>query len=399
MSPELLRIRTRGARDLLPAEMRAFRRVEDAFRQAALRWGYEEIRTPVIEPFSLFTVAGALTPAMLSRVYSFLDWDGWSGERVVLRPDSTIPVARAVADGGLKLPARVFYVQNRFRFPAGGEDAESWQCGLEHLGAPTGVGDLEVISVGCEALEALGFSPTIRLSHVGVGRALLAMWHQPGTPEHQELLDLLAEEGLGAISQRVRGEAVERLLPLLLQPGERASYVDNLLALSGESVPGVRAPLEELRAAAQALEASGRQVVIDLSLPCDFEYYDGLVFEFVVGGEPRGRGGRYRPPIGSCDTACGLGLDATELAAALADGDQAPFVAAVVPATEDDIPRAIEVARALHRSGLSASLEAEDGAAAVVVRVGRNEVRLRAPGEERPLRSLDELVEVLLRFK
>jgi histidyl-tRNA synthetase len=99
--------RSKGMRDLLPAEMRAFRRVEDAFRAAASRWGYEEIRTPTIETYSLFTAAGALTPQMLSRVYSFLDWDGWSGERVVLRPDSTIPVARAVTEAALAMPARV----------------------------------------------------------------------------------------------------------------------------------------------------------------------------------------------------------------------------------------------------------------------------------------------------
>ena len=90
--------RSRGMRDLLPDEMRAFRRVEDAFRAAATRWGYDEIRTPTIETYNLFTRAGTLTPAMLSHVYTFLDWDGWSGERVVLRPDSTIPVVRAAAN-------------------------------------------------------------------------------------------------------------------------------------------------------------------------------------------------------------------------------------------------------------------------------------------------------------
>ena len=55
---------------------------------------------------------------MLSSVYSFLDWDGWSGERVVLRPDSTIPVARAAREAGVELPARLYYVQNVFRFHA-----------------------------------------------------------------------------------------------------------------------------------------------------------------------------------------------------------------------------------------------------------------------------------------
>jgi len=77
----------RGMSDMLPRDMRAFRRVEDAFRTAASRWGYGEVRTPTLESYSLFTEAGALTTDMLSRIYTFLDWDGWSGERVVLRPD------------------------------------------------------------------------------------------------------------------------------------------------------------------------------------------------------------------------------------------------------------------------------------------------------------------------
>src|SRR3989337_1586303 len=103
-------LRCRGMRDVLPDEMRRFRRVEEAFRAACLGWGYEEIRTPVLEHLHLFTTAGTLSPQMLGRVYSFLDWDGWSGERVVMRPDSTIPSARLYGedlDAG-KL-AKLFY--------------------------------------------------------------------------------------------------------------------------------------------------------------------------------------------------------------------------------------------------------------------------------------------------
>jgi Na+/phosphate symporter len=41
--------------------MRAFRRIEDAFRASAHRWAYDEIRTPTIETYSLFTAAGTIT--------------------------------------------------------------------------------------------------------------------------------------------------------------------------------------------------------------------------------------------------------------------------------------------------------------------------------------------------
>ncbi len=67
--------RCRGMRDLLPDVMRRFRRVEEAFRTACLSWAYEQIRTPVLEHLHLFTTAGTLSPQMLGRVYSFLDWD------------------------------------------------------------------------------------------------------------------------------------------------------------------------------------------------------------------------------------------------------------------------------------------------------------------------------------
>ena len=88
----------RGFKDLTPDDMRAFRLVEDTFRDCCIGWGYDEIRTPTIEYLYLFTSAGTLTPNMLGKVYSFLDWDGWSGERVVLKPDGTIPTARYYID-------------------------------------------------------------------------------------------------------------------------------------------------------------------------------------------------------------------------------------------------------------------------------------------------------------
>ena len=86
--------RCKGARDLLPDDTHRFRYIEDTFRDSCLKWGYQEVKTPTLEYLHLFTAVGTLTPSMLNKVYSFLDWDGWSGERVVLRPDGTIPVVR-----------------------------------------------------------------------------------------------------------------------------------------------------------------------------------------------------------------------------------------------------------------------------------------------------------------
>ena len=163
--------RCRGMRDMLPDEMRRFRRVEEAFRVACLGWGYEEIRTPVLEYLHLFTTAGTLSPQMLGRVYSFLDWDGWSGERVVLRPDSTIPSTRLYADsldGGDV--AKLFYVQNVFRFAEGDESREDWQCGVELIGDSQPQGDVELILLGREVRTHLGRYDVGGLAHTGAVR-------------------------------------------------------------------------------------------------------------------------------------------------------------------------------------------------------------------------------------
>ena len=128
--------RVRGMRDLLPPDMDRVRFVEATFAAACRAWGYREIRTPVIEPLYLFTAAGTLSPKTLDNVYSFLDWDGWSGERVVLRPDSTIPAARLYAEhlAGSDV-AKLFYRQNIFHFTDDGSSREEWQCGVELIGA------------------------------------------------------------------------------------------------------------------------------------------------------------------------------------------------------------------------------------------------------------------------
>ena len=167
--------RSRGMRDLLPDEMDRLRAVEDAFAAACRAWGYREIRTPVIEPLHLFTSAGTLSPRTLDRVYSFLDWDGWSGERVVLRPDSTIPAARLYAerlDGGRV--AKLFYSQNVFRFTDDDSSREEWQCGVELMGDTGTRGDVELVLLALESLRPLGLHPvTVRLSHAGIVRAVL----------------------------------------------------------------------------------------------------------------------------------------------------------------------------------------------------------------------------------
>jgi histidyl-tRNA synthetase len=383
--------RSRGMRDMLPGEMRAFRRVEDAFRAASARWGYEEIRTPTIELYSLYTNAGALTPAMLSRVYSFLDWDGWSGERVVLRPDSTIPVARAVAEGGLTLPARVSYVQNVFRFSEH-EDREDWQCGLEFLGAPAGTGDLEVIAAGCEALEELGLQPSVRVGHVGIQKAVAG---ELGANGHGH-----SDAGLAGLRAAVDDARLGGFVDVALREAHGTELLGNLEALAAAGLPAALPALAEVRSLVEALTASGRDVVIDLGMPRDFEYYTGIVFEFETDGARWGTGGRYTPGGENTPaTACGLAIEAGALARHLTPGTRRPLTVSVVPASPAHLAEAMKVARGLHPFGIAAALAAAADGEPITVHVGDGPLRAVTPDGETPIDALDDLVGLCIRYK
>jgi histidyl-tRNA synthetase len=393
-SPHLQR--SRGMRDLLPADMRAFRRVEDAFRGAASRWGYEEVRTPTIEPYSLFTASGILTAQMLSRVYSFLDWDGWSGERVVLRPDSTIPVARAAEDASMPMPARLFYVQNVFRFHEADTEREEWQCGIEYLGAPRTVGDIEVAAIACETLDALGLHPEVRLSHAAITKAVARV----ASGDEPTMMERVSEEGLAALARG--GDTLSPQLTAFVQVALQAGEVELLENLRALAAPlhGAEDALDELRDIARALIGAGRTVVIDLGMPRDFDYYTGVVFEFHADEESWGRGGRYSPNgHRTPDTACGLGLDASRLATRSAGATRNAGVISIVAATASDLGRALTVARALHRGGIAAALAGPETSSEVTVTVAGESLTARTPEGEQTMSTLDEVVGMLLRYK
>ena len=293
--------RSRGMRDLLPDEMERLRAIEDAFASTCRAWGYRETRTPVIEPLHLFTSAGTLSPRTLDRVYSFLDWDGWSGERVVLRPDSTIPVARLYAeslDGGRV--AKLFYSQNVFRFTDDGSSREEWQCGVELIGDTGLGGDVELVLLALESLSPLALpAVTVRLSHAGLVRAVLAAAGL-GADEQSAAYDRLLDGDMTVVDE------VESRLPELNAPlrmlfeieGAGSGYIANLRGALVASIPGLAPALDQLAFVVAALEARGITPGIKAVLARSFEYYSGLVMRIECNGERVATGGRYDELVG-----------------------------------------------------------------------------------------------------
>jgi len=286
----------KGFSDLSPDEMRAFRLVEDIFRDCCLGWGYDEIRTPTLEYLHLFTSAGTLTPNMLGRVYSFLDWDGWSGERVVLKPDGTIPAARFYIDSKKSGLARLFYVTNVFMFEETGKKSrERWQCSAELIGVNSALSDVELLSLSLDVLKQLGLSDIkIKLSHAGLIKSLL------------DSLELSPEEKTNILSRILEGDAsaldkvkidkpdtVEALTLLIGLKGKSSGFLKNIKAIASKNMANISESLDNFISVVEKLEKLGVDYRIDLASGKGFEYYTGLIFHLLIGQNIVGGGGRY----------------------------------------------------------------------------------------------------------
>jgi histidyl-tRNA synthetase len=306
----------KGMQDLLPNDMLRFRHIEDTFRSCCSNWGYREVRTPTLEYLHLFTATGTLTPGMLSRVYSFLDWDGWSGERVVLRPDGTIPIARLYIDnpGGEEL-TRLFYVTNIFTFEGTGkQNRERWQCGAEFFGASKATPDAEIILLAEDAIGKLGIRDVkLQLSHAGLVRALLQQFKLSPAEEARVTDRILEGHWEVLATARPTDPEIRRLMAVLLNlKGKSSSFLRNVRASFPKASSDFKAALKDFLTVTTLLDNLGCSYEIDIAAMHGFEYYTGVCFQLMAAGQKIGGGGRYDRLVplmsGGDIPACGFAL-------------------------------------------------------------------------------------------
>jgi histidyl-tRNA synthetase len=390
----------RGMRDILPAEMARVRRIESAFGEACRAWGYGEVRTPLIEHLHLFTAAGTLSPQTLDRVYSFLDWDGWSGERVVLRPDSTMAAARLYAEQiGAGRIAKLFYRQPVLRFTDEGS-REEWQCGVELIGDTGRAGDIELVSLALDCLERIGVRGVrTRMSHAGIVRAVLAAAGL-GAAEQAAAYDRLLDGDMTVV------EEVEARLPQLNAPlhllfeieGDGSGYIANVRASLAPAIPGLSAALDELAFVVEALEARGVRPAIAAVLARRFEYYSGIVMGFEHKGERIGAGGRYDELIGLVGgervPASGFALFVDPIASLIAEAAEgaATVVVRAEPETPASLAAAQDAAARLRAAGFVAGTVADSSDAATLVVGGAAVYSLRANGSTQAFDRIEDAI-------
>ncbi len=359
--------RCKGMRDLSPAEIMVFRLIEGICRDCFIKWGYREVRTPTIEYLHLFTSAGTLTPGMLGKVYSFLDWDGWSGERVVLRPDGTIPVARLYTESMQSGLARLFYAANIFIFEEAGEKTrERWQCGAELIGVGSAMADAELVAMSLEVLNLMGLKNIeLRLSHAGLIKTLLEKLGLSPEEQHRMLDRILDgdEEAMARISKE-SPDAGNTLRPLLSLNGKSTGFLRNQRAILARSMPEIKQPLDDFLKTVAILDDLGLKYRINIASGAGFEYYTGLIFQLFIGQEKVGGGGRYDaliPSMGGGDVpASGFALYLDRLMNLVKTEALAPPVTEKIlvrAASNDAVKETFRVADSLRRAGYIAEID------------------------------------------
>src|SRR5262245_26051065 len=163
----------RGFRDILPDEVARWQFLERTTRDVFERYGFREIRTPLLEPTELFyRSVGESTDIVRKEMYTLERGD----ESLTLRPENTASVVRAfvehslhraVADG---YPEKLYYIGPMFRHerPQKGRQRQFHQIGVEILGASEPMADAETLEMLWSFLDHIAVTDReLLLSSVG----------------------------------------------------------------------------------------------------------------------------------------------------------------------------------------------------------------------------------------
>jgi histidyl-tRNA synthetase len=159
-----------GTRDLLPGDIAPWQLAEERARRIFERYGFLEIRTPIIEQTELFARSiGSDTDIVGKEMYTFVDQ---SKRSVTLRPEATASVVRAYVQNSMsrgKELTKMYYIGPMFRHEKKqkGRWRQFYQIGAEVLGSDHPAIDAEIIEMVVLFLESLEIKGRVLLNSVG----------------------------------------------------------------------------------------------------------------------------------------------------------------------------------------------------------------------------------------
>ncbi|MES2719763.1 MAG: histidine--tRNA ligase [Pseudomonadota bacterium] len=265
----------RGMNDMLPEATPRWQQLEGVLRTLMQRYGYREIRLPVVEPTALFKRAiGEVTDIVEKEMYSFEDR---SGESLTLRPEGTAGCVRACLEHGLthNQSPKLWYTGPMFRYerPQKGRYRQFHQFGVETFGQAGADMDAELILLSARLWRELGLTDvvTLEINSLGEseGRALYRQALVTYLEQFRTQLDDDSQRRLTTNPLRILDSKDAGTQALLRDAPQLADYLDD----------GSRQHFAALR---DQLDACGVSYRVNPNLVRGLDYYNKTVFEWVT---------------------------------------------------------------------------------------------------------------------
>ena len=286
-----------GVRDIYGCEFVKKFELQHILFEVMNSYGYQGIETPTFEFFDVFSKEVGTVPS--NELYKFFDKEG---NTLVLRPDMTPSIARAVSkyfhgDD----PIRLCYMGSTFinHDKYQGRLKESTQLGAELMGDSSVKADVEMISMLVASLQKAGLKEfQISIGQVQFFRSLLL----------EADLEPEVEDALRFQISKKNIFAVEEILEESDMPDNLKKAFASLTTLAGsvevlEKAKKLTDNEKALKAISilediyEGLKGCGceKYVSFDLGMLSKYNYYTGIIFRaYTFGsGEAIVKGGRY----------------------------------------------------------------------------------------------------------
>lgn len=387
------KITPEGTKDLLFEECLANRNASAILGNVFSHRGFHEVLTPGIEFYDLFSeeISGITMESMFKMSDS-------KGRLMVMRPDSTLPIARMVTTRlkNEKYPLRLYYNQRVYRYHPGltGRSNEMMQAGIELIGAKGKRADLETITTAIEALSKCVPDCRIEIGHAAFFKSL-AQKLPVSEEEREEIRVFIESKNYSALNSALDSlEQTQSVQTLRKLPGlfGGIEVLDQAYQLCGDDAEAL-STLEYVREIYHDLSklGLGDKLIIDLGLVQRNDYYSDIVFSgYVQGsGEPVLIGGRYDKLLDSFEApapAIGFGINVDALARVMMKRGNVPQKkkADILVHSEQGYEiEAIKYTNALFEAGIAAENSVFENLEDAMAYAKRNKIKkLSIVGEE-----------------
>ncbi len=287
-----------GVRDIYPLECRQKLVLQNKLHKTLKSYGYQDIQTPTLEFSDVFSKeVGSLDS---KELYRFFDRDG---EVLVLRPDITPSIARAISTvfdaettfGKYCYMGNTFINHNSYQ----GRLKENTQLGAEMMGLDSIESDTEILAMVSDVLQAAGLEEyQITLSHVAYYNALIEEAGLTSSVE-SKIRELCENKNYYGVAEALYCCDIDENLRKAFEVLPELVGGVEILEKAKKYAPNEKAiaAIERLESISEILEmydALGH-VTFDLSMVGTYGYYTGIVFKaYTFGtGDAIVKGGRY----------------------------------------------------------------------------------------------------------